>query len=98
MAKQFTVEEIANYIINSDYTRYEDGLYYVHVKENGELVGSYSEADETFTASFDASEWEHDEDPARFYEEAESVDNPDFMRTVENLTEQVNTWLREVNE
>jgi len=95
--KRYTENDIADYIINSSNMMFEDGLYYAHVNDNGELVPSKDDAT-TFTAEFDDSEWANDESPERFYEEAETKSNPDFMRVCEKLADEINEYLdQEVN-
>lgn len=95
--KKITAEDIAGYIINSDSTRLEDGLYYVHVDEIGNFVNSFRDGT-TFTTPVDTSEWDNDESPDRFYEEFETIDNPDFMDACEKLANQINEYLEELEE
>lgn len=94
MKKNYTTEDIANYIINSSNMMFEDGLYYAHVNDNGELVSSKDNAT-TFTAEFDDSEWANDESPERFYEEAETKNNPDFMYACRQLAQEINAYIEE---
>jgi len=95
--KKYTESDIADYIINSQNMMFEEGLYYAHVDESGELVHSKDDA-ATFTARFDDSEWADDESPERFYEEAETKSNPDFMDACEKLANQINEYLEELQE
>ena len=90
--KRYSDEDIARYIIDSPHMMFEDGLYYAHVADNGELVyGAYNGT--SFTAPFDASEWEDDDDPGRFLEEAENTDNPEFMSVCRKLADEINGYL-----
>ena len=90
--KKITANEVAEYIINSDCTRLEDGLYYVHINEDGEFVHSASEGETFTTEAGDISEWEDDESPERFYDEFETTDNKDFMYICEDLADQINDY------
>ena len=93
--KKITANEVAEYIINSDCTRLEDGLYYVHINEDGEFVHSASEGETFTTEAGDISEWEDDESPERFYDEFETTDNKDFMYICEDLADQINDYFGE---
>lgn len=92
--KKYTESDIADYIINSQNMMFEEGLYYAHVDESGELVHSKDDA-ATFTARFDDSEWADDESPERFYEEAETKSNPDFMYACRQLAKEINAYIEE---
>lgn len=96
--KRYTDEDIASYIIDSPHMMFEDGLYYAHVDESGELVYSARDAEANFTVPFDASEWEEDEGPGRFLEEVENTGNRDFMFVCWRLATEINEYLDELDE
>lgn len=60
-----------------------------------EFVESYDDADATFTAEADISEWADDENPARLEEEFETTENEDIMRMCRDLAFQINDWIEE---
>ena len=67
-----------------------EATYYIHIDKEGELVGDHGSAYTTVTKSVDASEWEGDDSPERFYSEFETMDNPRFREMLEDLTNEVN--------
>ncbi len=101
-AKEFTAEEVAEAIINSDSTAFEQDptdnskvLYYLHITDDGEIVSSYYEADESFTAEADIEEWADDEDPSRLYEEFETKENEQFMDVCQRLADEATDYIRD---
>ena len=101
-AKEFTAEEVAEAIINSDSAAFEPDptdnskvLYYLHITDDGEIASSYYEADESFTAEADIEEWADDEDPSRLYEEFETKENEQFMDVCQRLADKATDYIRE---
>ncbi len=101
-AKKFTAEEVAEAIINSDSVAFEPDPtdnskvhYYLHITDDGEIVSSYYEADESFTAEADIEEWADDEDPSRLYEEFETKENEQFMAVCQRLADEATDYIRE---
>lgn len=101
-AKEFTAEEVAEAIINSDSAAFEPDptdnskvLYYLHITDDGEIVSSYYEADESFTAEADIEEWADDEDPSRLYEEFETKENEQFMDVCRRLADKATDYIKE---
>ena len=101
-AKQFTAEEVAEAIINSDSVAFEADptdsskvLFYLHITDDGEIVSSYYEADESFTAEADIEEWADDEDPSRLYDEFETKENEQFMDVCQRLADEATDYIRD---
>lgn len=95
MMKSYTDEDIARFIINSSSTMFEDGFYYIHVDDDGDLSET-AQYCATFEVAFDASEYENDLDPCRFYDEVERLDNAEFMCVCFQLALEVNHYLEEI--
>ncbi len=91
--RRYTAKDIALFIINSDHLMFEEGRYWVHTDYNGNLMYSWEDSDKTFSACFDASEWAEDESPDRFYEEAETLENKDFVDTCQELADDINEYI-----
>lgn len=101
-SKEFAAEEVAEAIINSDTTAFEPDptdsskvLYYLHITDDGEIVSSYYEADESFTAEADIEEWADDLDTSRFYEEFETLKNEQFMDVCRRLADKATDYIKE---
>lgn len=95
--KKITAKDVAEYIFNSDTNRVEDGMYYVHVNDEGNFVNSFREG-ATFTEPVDLTGFENDEDLERFYTLFENLHNEEFMEICRKLANQINKYLEEVNE
>lgn len=100
--KEFTAEEVAEIIINSDTAMFEPDpadssrvLYYLHITDSGKIVSSCYEADESFTAEADIEEWADDLNTSRFYEGFETFENEQFMDTCRRLADKATDYLEE---
>ena len=100
--KEFTAEEVAEMIINSDTAMFEPDptdsskvLYYLHITDSGKIVSSCYEADESFTAEADIEEWADDLNTSRFYKEFETLENEQFMDTCRRLADKATDYLEE---
>lgn len=101
--KKITTEDIMTALRENASAESEgtDIVYYLHITEDGEIVGSCQDADETFTVSRNQRDYfgEHD---AEYPDDwgaccAATEDDPDsdFRAICEDLTAQANAWLEE---
>lgn len=91
--KKYTVNEVAEYLINNQSAEVEgDRLaYYAHIDEDGNLIPTYHDAAETFKVYREVEDgW-----TLQGEYETEDLNNETFRAVVEELTEQVNTWIEE---
>lgn len=87
-----TAEDVADYIINSPSSMYEDGYYHAHYsKDQGGL--NYHEKDwhDNFTAAV-ACEYADGMRREDFYEK-EDIDDPDFMEICKKLADKINGYM-----
>ena len=101
--KKITLEELYKWIDDGNCIEfdYDGAAYYIHINADGELVYNHSDGVTTIVkpVSHDAiAEWENDTDPERFWEEFETLDNPDFRQLLEELLEEVNAAIAEIKE
>ena len=96
MTKQFTKEDIAKVLQDNQSIEYMQGAqgegnyYYIHLNlDDLELVSSQGENTEDFTAYY---EGQADDDSFEW----EILENKDFADTVEDLTNQVNVFLKDL--
>lgn len=102
--KQLTKEQVMNALIENmscepDY----DGAieYFLHIKDNGEIVSGVSNADQSFSTYLDPEAYEEklQEDPEYdFRDDVEVEGNKYFMAVVEELTRQANEYLKDWGE
>lgn len=87
-----TAEDVANYIIDSPSSMYEDGHYYAHYsKDQGGLNYHGKDWHDNFTAAAVCAyaDGMRRED---FYEK-ENIDDPDFMEICEKLADKINEYM-----
>ena len=76
---------------NSLEFEYGEKYYYLHLKENGEIVPDYSLADNSFRVKIDIPKELEDT-----WFDLENANNSSFMEAVEELKLKANNWLKEV--
>lgn len=67
-----------------------EAVYHIMLNEDGDFVSNRDNAATVLTYSVDISEWADDDSPERFYEEFETLDNPEFKELVARITREVN--------
>ena len=99
--KQLTKQEVMNALIEniSSEPDYDGAIeYFLHIKDNGEILASFDKADITFSTYLgpEAYEEQLQEDPEYdFREDIEVKDNEYFLEVVEDLTNQANEYLKD---
>ena len=72
-------------------------VYYLHLTEDGKIVQSVQDADETFTASADMEEYfgdrADDDDWGAMCADAEADPASGFQAICQDLADQANAWL-----
>ncbi|MBM0046754.1 hypothetical protein JNO63_06575 [Anaerococcus sp. mt242] len=102
--KQLTKEEVMNALIEnmSSEPDYDGAIeYFLHIKDNGEIVSDINNADESFSTYLNPEAYEEkaQEDPEYdFRDDIEMEDNKYFIEVVEELTNQANEYLRDWGE
>lgn len=87
-----TAEGIADYIINSPSSMYEDGYYHAHYsKDQGGLNYHGNDWLDNFTAVV-ACEYANGRSKKDF-EKKENIDDPDFMEICEKLADKINEYM-----
>ena len=91
--KKYTVNEIAQYLIDNQSAEVEgnDLAYYAHIDENGNLIPTYHEAEETFKVYREVADGWNLQDEY----ETEDLNNENFRAVAEELTRQINDWIEE---
>lgn len=88
-----TTLEIANYIINSPSTMYEDGYYYAHWNEKDGLNYKGNSNQDNITVCVPCAYAAEIENRDKFNAK-ESVDDEEFMRVCDTLADKLN---KEIN-
>lgn len=102
--KQLTKKEVMDALIeNMSCEPDETGAieYFLHIKDNGEILSSFDKADETFSTYLDPEAYEEklQEDPEYdFRDDVEVKDNKYFLEVVEELTKLANDYLKDWGE
>ena len=102
--KQLTKKEVMNALIEnmSSEPDYDGAIeYFLHIKDNGEIVRANHLSDESFSTYLDPEAYEEklQEDPEYdFREDVEVEDNKYFLAVVEELTKQANNYLKDWGE
>jgi hypothetical protein len=93
--KQYTAKNIYEWIDRHQCTEFDEdtATYYIHIMADGELAADEAEAAETVTESVDIAPFAEDESPERFYNEFESLDNPEFCALLKDITDKVNACI-----
>lgn len=92
--KKISVEEIAEYIIDSLALMYEDGEYYAHWSEEKGLNYDGNTDPENITVSVPC---EYADGISREeFDSKESLDDPDFMRICEGLADKLNEEIEDL--
>lgn len=102
MNKELTKKEVMNALIENmssepDYDGFIE--YFLHIKNNGEIVKGINYADESFSTYLNTEAYEEEliKDPdfnIIDVVEYEAENNPYFMEVVEELTTQANEYLK----
>lgn len=102
--KQLTREQVMNALMENMSSEPDDFgniEYFLHIKDNGEIVSDLSKADESFSTILDSEAYQEKlkEDPEYDYrDDVEVEDNKYFMEIVEELTNQANEYLKDWGE
>ena len=102
--KIYTEKEVAEWLkahmcVEKADTDAEDEItYWIHIDENGELCSSFHDEVTSIEKTVDYTEWMNDDGPGRFYEEFENDDNPEFIKLVKELTEDINREIAAMQE
>lgn len=93
--KKYSENDIWEWIDGHQCTEFDEdtATYYIHIRADGELAADEAEAAETVTKSVDIAHFADDESPERFYNEFESLDNPEFCALLKDITDKVNTCI-----
>jgi hypothetical protein len=100
MTIKFTRESIAAHLINCQSMEYEGGrscAYYLHMTDEQEMLTMRYDADITFKANRDFTDYMDDEDFTRFYDD-ETLDNEGFSDVVNSLYEQAVEYFTELDD
>lgn len=103
--KKITTEDVMKALrtLPSAESEGTDIVYYLHVTEDGKIVTSYWDADETFSVSRDQHDYfgkhdaEYPDDWGACCSATEDDPDSDFRAICEELTAQANAWLEEVD-
>ena len=101
--KKITTEDIMKALRESTSAESEGTrvVYYLHITADGEIVDSYRDADETFTASrdqhdyFGAHDDEYPDDWGACCAATEDDPDSDFWAICDELADKANAWLTE---
>ena len=102
--KQLTRQDVMNALIEniSSEPDYNGAIeYFLHIKDNGEIVSDISAADESFSTYLDPDAYKEklQENPEYdFREDVEVETNEYFLEVVEDLTNQANNYLKDWGE
>lgn len=102
--KEITVDDVMTALRENASAESEgaDIVYYLHITEDGEIVGSCQDADETFTVAVDQRDYfgahdaEYPDDWGACCAATEDDPDSDFRSICEDLAAQANAWLEEV--
>lgn len=100
MNKELTKKEVMNALIENmssepDYDGFIE--YFLHIKNNGEIVREISYADESFHTYLNPEAYEKELKENIDYDIQENIEqenNPYFMEVVKDLTNQANEYLK----
>jgi hypothetical protein len=102
--KQLTTKQVMNALIENlsiELDHNGDIEYFLHIKDNGEIVRGMSYADVSFQTHLDKEAYEKRIEEDSEYDisyNIEKEDNPYFMEVVEELTKQANEYLKDWGE
>ena len=102
--KKLTVQEVMEALqdyhsLEWEHWDFGEGYcYYLHITDEGKIVGGYDDADMSLTSGLAREAWEDYEPGYDFRDEIEVPENEYFMEVVEDLTDQANEYLEEWGE